>query len=132
MDKRTRQILIAAGVLVVLLAVAAGVWMRFGPKGTGGTKQVTVRVVYADKTQKAFPLRTNAEFLGRALEEAGLAQGEQGPYGLYIKTVDGVTADESKQQWWCLTKGGETVMTGADATPVADGDVFELTLTEGY
>ena len=44
----------------------------------------------------------------------------------------GETADASRQQWWCLTKGGESVNTSADQTPIADGDVFELTLTEGY
>ncbi len=39
---------------------------------------------------------------------------------------------ESKQQWWCITKGGEQVNTSADQTPIADGEQFELTLKEGY
>lgn len=132
MNKKTKQILIAVAALLVLLAVAAGCWLRFGPKGVSGAKQIGVTVVYADQTSKDFPLRTNAEFLGEALDEANLAQGEEGPYGLFIKTVDGVTVDDAKEQWWCLTKGGEMVMTGADTTPIADGDVFELTFTEGY
>ena len=29
-------------------------------------------------------------------------------------------------------KGGEMVNTGADQTPIADGDTFELTMTVGY
>ena len=55
-----------------------------------------------------------------------------GSYGLFITTVDGETADDSKQQWWYITKGGEQVNSGADALPIADGDQFELTMMEGY
>ena len=46
--------------------------------------------------------------------------------------ADGETADESRQQWWCITKGGETVNTSADQTPIHDNDQFEITLKEGY
>ena len=51
---------------------------------------------------------------------------------MFITTVDGETADDSKEQWWCITKGGEMVNTGADQTPIQDQDQFELTLKEGY
>ena len=43
--------------------------------------------------------------------------------------VDGVEADDSKSQWWCITKDGEQVNTGVDATPIEDGDHYELTLS---
>ena len=46
--------------------------------------------------------------------------------------ADGETANESLQQWWCITKGGEQVNTSVDSTPIQDGDHFELTLKEGY
>ena len=36
------------------------------------------------------------------------------------------------QEWWKLTKDGEMVNTSADATPIADGDHFELTFMVGY
>ena len=49
-----------------------------------------------------------------------------------ILTVDSETADDAAQQWWCITKGGEMVNTAIDATPIYDGDKFELTLKEGY
>ena len=49
-----------------------------------------------------------------------------------MKTVNGVTADDAQQQWWCFTKGGEMVNTGVDDTPIADGDTFEITLTTGW
>lgn len=46
--------------------------------------------------------------------------------------ADGETADESLQQWWCLTRDGESVNTSADQTPIHDNERFELTLKEGY
>ena len=76
--------------------------------------------------------QTDAEYLGKVLEDEQLVEGDQGQYGLFITVADGEQADDSKQQWWCLTKGGEMVNTSADQTPIADGDRYELTLKEGY
>lgn len=88
------------------------------------------------EAQKAQEAREQAEaeakYLGEVLERENLVDGESGEYGLFITTVDEETADDSKQQWWCITKGGEQVNTSADQTPVSDGDAFELTLKEGY
>ena len=47
-------------------------------------------------------------------------------------TVTVVHKDDANQEWWCFTKGGESVNTGVDSTPVADGDAFEITFTVGY
>ena len=76
--------------------------------------------------------RMNAEYLDQALTENEIASGSDSEYGLFITTVDGETADDSQQQWWCITKSGEMLMTGASETPVADGETYELTLTTGY
>ncbi|MCI8329369.1 MAG: DUF4430 domain-containing protein [Oscillibacter sp.] len=122
-------------VLAALIAAAAvllGIWLYFRPQGTAGNKTLDIQVVCEGEESKDFQISTDAEFLGDALKEADLIEGEDGPYGLYIITVDGITADESLQQWWCVTKGGERVNTGADATPIADGDHFEITLKTGY
>lgn len=129
MNKKTG---ILAGILL-LLCIAAGILSHTNrPETMAGNKEISVLVTHADRSENTFTYRTDEEYLGKVLLHEGLIAGEDGPYGLYILTVDGETADESKQQWWCVTKGGETVNTGADATPIADGDQFELTLTEGY
>lgn len=49
-------------------------------------------------------------------------------WGLYVKTVDGVTADDSAHQYWALYIGNEYAQTGVDSTPVNDGDTFKLAL----
>lgn len=122
----------AVAALVLAIAVLAGVWTVFRPKGTEGTKDIQILVVYEDGSDRRFSFQTGAACLGEALEEQSLIEGEEGPYGLYITAVNGVEADSARQQWWCVTKGGQRVDTGVDQTPLADGDQFELTLTTGY
>lgn len=122
-----------AGVLLVLVCVLAGiVAMKFKPQTVAGEKEVTVVVVHGDASEETFTYQTDAEYLGEILLNDGLIAGETGQYGLYILTVDGETADDSRQQWWCITKGGEQVNTSVDTTPIQDGDQYELTLKEGY
>lgn len=128
MKKNVKLLAALAAAVAVLLCV----WLCLKPSGAAGDKELDVQVVCADGTSKDFHLSTDAAYLGEALKEAELIEGEEGPYGLFITAVDGVAADDSLQQWWCVTKGGESVTTGADATPIEDGDHFELTLTTGY
>ena len=123
---------ILAAVLVILCAAAGIFYTQNRPETISGTKEIDIVVVHSDKTENTFTCQTDAEHLAEVLLENELAEGETGSYGLFITTVDGETADSSKEQWWCITKGGEQVNSGADTLPIADGDQFELTLTEGY
>lgn len=132
MTKKQKSIVALTATLAVLLCAGIICWIVFGPKGTKGAKKITVVVTHADESKKAVQISTDAEFLRGALDEKKLVDGTEGAYGLYILTVDDETVDESKQQWWCLTKGGQSVLTGVDTTPIADGDTFELTFTTGW
>ena len=127
-----RQTILLAAVLVVLIAVFALVYLQNTEKTMGGGKSITLIVVHGDASEKQFTIKTDAQFLRGALEEVKLIQGKEGQMGLYIQTVDGETADEAKQQWWCVTKGGEDVNTGVDTTPIESGDAYELTLRTGW
>ncbi|MDO4454650.1 MAG: DUF4430 domain-containing protein [Eubacteriales bacterium] len=129
---KKKNTIIAAIILVLVVAAAALLYMKFKPETTEGAKEIKVSVIHADGSEKTFEYHTDEEYLGEVLTTEKLVEGEDGQYGLYILTVDGETADESKQQWWCITKGGEMVNTSADTTPIQDGDQFELTLKEGY
>lgn len=131
-NMKKKSTVIAAVVLVVLIAVAGLLYVKFKPATTQGEKEITVVVVHADKTEKTFTYQTDAEYLREVLEDNGLIAGDESEYGLFVKTVDGETADDSKQQWWCITKGGESLNTSVDQTPINDKDQFEFTLTEGY
>ena len=95
-------------------------------------KTIAFQVVHKDGSTQDFEIATTAGTLREALEEEGLIAGEESSYGLYVETVDGETADEGNQEWWCLTKGGEMWNYGVDDTQIQDGDAFEFTLTVGY
>lgn len=127
-----KKLLIGCGALVLACLLAAVLYIQTRPETAEGTKTIDVVVVHGDGTEAAFQYQTDAEYLGEVLVENELAEGTESAYGLFITTVDGETADDSLQQWWCITRSGEMLSTGADQTPIADGEQYELTLTEGY
>lgn len=130
MQKKQTKI---AGILLALCCVLALIiFFQTRPDTAAGEKHITISVVHSDSSKSTFSYDTDAEYLGEALTEQNLAEGTEGTYGMFITTVDGETADDSKEQWWCITKDGEMVNTGADQTPIQDQDTFELTLKEGY
>ena len=118
--------------LAAVMAVFLGIWYVARPQTSAGEKDLTIQVVHSDLSSQTFEVTTSAEFLAEVLTEHDIVQGEDGPYGLYILTADGETADEANQEWWCITRGGESLTTGASETPISDGEAYELTLTVGY
>lgn len=124
--------LLGCGALVLACVLVAWLYMKTRPETSEGMKTIDVVVVHGDRSEALFQYETAAEYLGEVLLENGLAEGTEGVYGLFLTTVDGETADESLQQWWCITRAGDSVSTGADQTPIADGEQYELTLMEGY
>ena len=124
---RGKKAWLPAAALVVVALLLLGIWYVNRPQGQAGDKTITVEVVHADESSREFTYQTSEEFLGPVLIEEGLAQGEESTYGLFITTVDGETAEGN--QWWCITQDGQMVETGADTTPIADGDHFELSMS---
>lgn len=134
MSKNKKSALLALVLLALLLAAAVIAYVGFGPDSSGSpeNKSIEVTVVHGDGTEILFSIATQAQTLGEALNENELIAGEEGPYGLYILTVDGETVDETKQQWWCITKAGQQHNQGVDDTVIADGDRYEISFTEGW
>ena len=118
--------------LVAVMALFLGIWLIARPQSSAGDKDLTIEVVHGDLSSRTFAISTSAEYLAEALTENEIVQGEDGPYGLFILTADGETADEANQEWWCFTKGGESMVTGVDDTMIADGDKYEITFTVGW
>ena len=90
-----------------------------------GEKSFVTEVVDADGNTVKFTVQTNEKTVGEALQKLGVIDGEEGDYGLYIKTVNGITADYNKDGvYWAFYVDGEYAMTGADMTDVVDGTVY--------
>ena len=91
-----------------------------------GAKTVLVEVSAMDKSV-TFTIHSDEETLGAAMLEHSLIEGEQGAYGLYVKKVNGITADYDKDQsYWGFNKNGEGMMSGVDGAVFEDGEHFEL------
>ena len=83
-----------------------------------------------DGTAASFEIHTDAETVGEALLALELIEGEVGDYGLYIKSVNGITADwDTEQAYWAFYVNGEYAQTGVDTTPVMEGAAYELVKT---
>lgn len=95
-----------------------------------GSKTVKVEVKAGEKAI-TFTLKTDKETLGDALLEHNLIAGDESEYGLYLKTVNGITADyDVDKSYWAFYKNGEYMMTGVDGTTIADGEHYELVYTK--
>ncbi len=129
---KNKKTVIALALLVVAVIAALVIWQVSKPTADSGLKTIVVEVVPLQGDSEEFTIETDSENLRGALESINLVEGSESDYGLFITTVNDITADDSLEQWWCITKGGETLMTGVDDTVIADGEHYELTLTEGY
>lgn len=82
-------------------------------------------VVDADGNTKYYNISTDKKTVGEALLDAELISGENGPYGLYVKTVSGMTYDYEKDgKYWAFYANGELSATGVDMTDITEGTVY--------
>ena len=96
-----------------------------------GAKTVTVEVV-AEEEAVTFTVRTDCTTVGAALLALGLIAGEEGPYGLYISAVNGMTADYgADRSYWAFYINGKYANTGVDGTPIDEGAVYRLAYERG-
>ena len=141
--KNTTKIIVAAAlVLTILFCIvscgekkpAEGLWATalYTENTTlgEGAKIITVEVTAEEKTV-VFTVKTDAVTVGEALLGVNLLAGEEGPYGLYIKSVNGIVADfDVDQTYWAFNIGGEYAMTGVDQTEITEGTVYQLVRTK--
>ena len=90
-----------------------------------GQTVFTFTVVDNEGNETHFEIHTDKETVGDALLELELIDGEVGQYGLYVKVVNGVTADyDVDKTYWAFYINGEYGFTGVDATKVEAGAAY--------
>ena len=92
-----------------------------------GAHSFTLEITDADGKTITATIHTDAETVGEALSKLEIVQGEDSEYGLYVKTVNGITADyDVDQTYWAFYIDGEYAQTSVDMTAVNDGSVYKL------
>lgn len=131
MKKKTKAILWT--VLIALVIIFICVWQSQKKKGVHtGDKEVTVEVTDDQGETRTYTAETDAEYLSELMDE--LAEDDDftytssdSEYGMYIESINGVTADYDKDgAYWSILVNGEYGQYGADSQPVADGDTYSF------
>ena len=92
-----------------------------------GETQFDFSVVFADGQKKNYLIKTDKEKVGEALTGLGLIAGDEGPYGLYVKTVDGVTVDYDKDgKYWAFYENDTLAAAGVDMTDITEGTAYSF------
>ena len=56
-----------------------------------------------------------------------LIAGDESEYGLYVKMVNGITADyDADGVYWAFYINGEYAATGVDSTPITEGESYSF------
>ena len=119
--------------VIALIAAMAFAFVTFSEKPVEGTKAITIEVVDNNQQSKTYSVKTNAEYLRQAMDEAeGLTyDGSDGPYGYSVSTVNGVVADWNvDQSYWAFYVNDEYCNYGVDSQPVNDLDAFKIVYTK--
>lgn len=125
--------ILGVGLLVLLIVAMVVVYFTFKEKPVEGSKSITIEVVNSEKESTVYELKTDAEYLKGAMDEAeGLEfSGEEGDYGLMIDTVNGEKAVyEENGAYWGFYVNGEYCNYGIEEQPVNDGDAFKIEYTK--
>ena len=84
-----------------------------------GEKEFTFQVTDAQENAITVTVSTDAQTVGAALAELGIIAGDDSEWGLYVKTVNGITADYNVDgSYWAFYIDGEYAMTGVDAAEI--------------
>jgi hypothetical protein len=103
---------------------AEGVKVEGNVLGEGDT-QFAFTVVDGENNETKFEIHTDKKTVGEALLDVGLIAGEEGDYGLYVKTVNGLTVDfEEDGAYWAFYIGDEYATTGVDSTEIEEGATY--------
>ena len=86
------------------------------------TAEFTFKVTDADGKETDFTINTDKKTVGEALLDKGLIAGDESEYGLYVKTVNGITLDYDKDgMYWAFYVNGEYASAGVDSTDITAG-----------
>ena len=92
-----------------------------------GQTSFTFKVKFKDGSERTYLVKTDSTNVGTALIDAGLISGEDGAYGLYVKTVAGETLDYNTDgKYWGFYENGAYALKGVESTTITEGVVYSF------
>lgn len=131
--KFSKKSILLVAIMVIVVAILGIVYKMNATETAVGSKIITIEVVNKDKESVVYELKTDAEYLRQAMEEAdGLRfDGEEGIYGIMVTTVNGEKADYNTDgAYWSFYVNDEYCNYGIDSQPVFSGDNFLIKYTK--
>lgn len=120
------------GCIVLIAAMALSITGCGSNQEASTEKTFTLLVVDGTGAETSFEITSSKKTVGEALMDEKLLEGEQGEYGLYVKAVNGITADyDVDGTYWCFYINGEYAMTGVDQTEIEDGGSYMFKVESG-
>lgn len=90
-----------------------------------GATAFAFEVTNVEGETKAFTVNTDETTVGAALLAIGMIDGEDSEYGMYVKTVAGITLDyDTDGKYWAFYVDGEYAMAGVDQTDIVAGSTY--------
>ena len=94
--------------------------------GTGKNNFIFV-VTEPTGQDSTFKIYTDRTIVGEALLDLELISGEQGPFGLYVKNVNGIRADfDLDGMYWSFYINGEYATAGVESVEITDGSIYSF------
>ena len=135
MNKQRLHIIGITAIIVCIICFLL-IYIRFSPKPDPNGQKAYTLEVSDGKESIHYSGKTDAEYLSGLMDdlkntEDFTYESSTSDYGMYISSVNGLKADETKKTYWAIYVNGEYGQYGADSQPVNDGDEYALKL-ESY
>ena len=92
-----------------------------------GKNSFSFTVTDGEGRQTPFLIKTDKTTVGDALLELKLIEGEEAQYGLYVRKVNGITADyDTDGTYWAFYIDGKYAPSGVDTTNIVNGEKYEF------
>jgi len=125
--KKMLSVLLCMVLIAAMALSMAACGSKEEPAAASGSISYTVITVDLEGKETKFEITSDKKTVGEELLAQGIIAGDQGDYGLYVKTVNGITLDWDKDaKYWAFYIGEEYATTGVDMTDAEAGLTYIL------
>lgn len=96
-----------------------------------GAQSFCLKIKDNESVTAYYKVSTDCTTVGDALQKLGIIEGDESEYGLYIKSVNGISADfETDGAYWAFYVNDAYANSGVDSTEIKEGEIYSLVYTK--